>query len=286
MTAQPGIPPSSFQEQPKQSGAPLPPTPADPDPELLSSFQQAQSFGYWSVAGSSPDFYVPSYLEPTPAKKKSGIPKTLVTLGAICAAAVAVVSWRTLRPAPLPTSPVFVQVPTLTIPPRPPAQNPTLVAEIWQTYRQGAALSYRGNNRQALTHFSRLIQLSPDAVNYYNRGIIHYLAGYPQAAVADLDQSVLLDPTMAVSYYLRGNIRYEMGDRQGAFQDFRQGLSVEPSYMDPDDEHGFYARGLAKSRLGDVVGARLDLQTAAEISQRHNNTTFLRQVNTALSQLP
>lgn len=285
MTTQPGIPDHAVppQEQPVSAQEPKPLW----DPELLSSFEKAQSFGYWSAAGSLPEVYVPSYVEAPPQRGRGKIGKVALMVGTIVAAALAVVAWRTWRPLPTATSPVFVQVPTLTIPPRPPVtENPTLVAQIWETYHRGAALSYRGNNREALNYFTRLIQLSPDSINYYNRGIIHYLAGYPQAAIADLNQSVMLDPMMAVSYYLRGNIRYELGDRQGAFQDFQQGLSLEPSYMDPSDEHGFYARGLAKSRLGDVVGARQDLQTAAEISRRHNNTTFLRQVNTALSELP
>lgn len=264
---------------------------------------QESSFGYWS---SSWNTYTPPdeipYADMTPfsmglparpsrqhAKRRQAFALGLVLTVAVGTAATLI------RPLLLPSRP-YVSQPITTFNPNPSEiplspidpvnpNNATVINQIWTIYQQGASLSYRGNNREAIRHFSQLIQISPNAINYYNRGIIHALAGEPQAALADFDQAVALDPTLAVAYYFRGNVRYDLGNRQGAWSDYQQGLSVEPAPLDPDDEHGYYARGVARARLGDVPGAEADLYEAAAISQRHNNTTFLRQVNEALATL-
>ena len=83
----------------------------------------------------------------------------------------------------------------------------------------------------------------------------------------------------------RGN-RYDLEDEQAAFEDYNQAQSIERnSDIDPDDEHGYYGRALARSRLGDNQGAMEDLQKSAKLCSDHRNTATHQQVQETMRKL-
>ncbi|MDP8964169.1 MAG: hypothetical protein M3O33_09340, partial [Cyanobacteriota bacterium] len=55
-------------------------------------------------------------------------------------------------------------------------------------------------------------------------------------------------------------------DNQVAIEDYNQARLIEPDHdIDANDAHGYYGRGLARSRMGDNQGALEDLHKAATL---------------------
>ena len=152
-------------------------------------------------------------------------------------------------------------------------------------FGRGAARHNLGDNRGAVEDFTELIRLEPTDNNYYNRGVIYYLLGDCDRAILDLSQALELNLNFAAAYYHRGNARYDLEDQQGATEDYNIALQLEPADIDASDEHGFYGRGLARSRLGKVEEARVDLQKAAQLCSDRRNTTLHKKIMAAIEQL-
>ena len=152
-------------------------------------------------------------------------------------------------------------------------------------FLRGAARSNLGDYRGAIEDFTELVRLQPTDNNYYNRGVIYYLVGNYSEAIRDLKRALIINPKFVAAYYNRGNARYELGDEPGATEDYNLALQLEPADMDASDEHGFYGRGLAMSRMGRVEEARADLQKAAQICSDRHNTTLHKKIMAAIEQL-
>ena len=138
---------------------------------------------------------------------------------------------------------------------------------------------YLGDLQGSIADFSQVIQIHPTAAAYYNRGVSYYHADLLDLALEDLDQALLLRPTFVAGSYVRGNIRYELGEMQGALDDYQQALHTDPhdDDVDPDDEHGLFARALALAHLGDPESALQGMQQAIQISEQHQNRLLLDQ---------
>ena len=94
----------------------------------------------------------------------------------------------------------------------------------------GAALLERGATAEAIQHYSEAIRLRPKwAKAYLSRATIYGILGRDEEAVADCTEAIRLDKT-------------------------------KPRY--------FQSRGPARCRLGDVVGARTDMEAAGGPQQR------------------
>ena len=50
------------------------------------------------------------------------------------------------------------------------------------------------------------------------------------------------------------------------------------------DEHGFYARGIARARLGERVGATVDFHAAENLCAVYKNTITARRIRSAIAQ--
>ncbi|NER32852.1 MAG: hypothetical protein F6J93_02025 [Oscillatoria sp. SIO1A7] len=120
---------------------------------------------------------------------------------------------------------------------------------------------------------------------YYKRGVIHYLLGDCDRAIMDLTQAIELNLNFLAAYYNRSNARYDLGDEEGATEDYNLALKLEPADIDAGDEHGFYGRGLARSRLGKIEEARADLEEAARLCSDRKNTVFYEKIMAAIDKL-
>ncbi|MCS5698869.1 tetratricopeptide repeat protein, partial [Cyanobium sp. FGCU-52] len=80
---------------------------------------------------------------------------------------------------------------------------------------------------------------------YYNRGFTkaNGLGNY-QAAIADYDRAIDLDPKDLAAYQNRGRLRNWTGDQAGALADANRALA-----LDPNDNFTHIYLGLAELRL-------------------------------------
>jgi tetratricopeptide (TPR) repeat protein len=151
-------------------------------------------------------------------------------------------------------------------------------------YYPRAAINYYLENLDlALASYSKIIELSSSSSAYYNRAIIWWETSEDRLALADLDRAIDLNPHFVAAYYWRGNLYYQLGDETRGLDEYELAQSIEiETALIPEDEHGFYSRGVARARQGDRVGAMVDLHTAADLCARHKNTITTRHIRSAI----
>ena len=110
----------------------------------------------------------------------------------------------------------------------------TLVIEIEtddmfeQSFRQDQFDDCRG----AINVYTRMIEDSPgDVVYLIKRGLLHLEMSNPEAAIADLDYAIYINPDFAEAYEARAQVRMSMGNSQGAREDLVEAAELDPERM-------------------------------------------------------
>jgi tetratricopeptide (TPR) repeat protein len=101
---------------------------------------------------------------------------------------------------------------------------------------------------------------TPDALDFFRRGVEKLDRGDDRAAIEDFNQALRLNPHFAEAYSHRGTIRHDRGDYHGAIQDYNQVLRIYPQHAET-----YSNRGMARATLGDRWGAIQDFNQALEI---------------------
>ncbi|THB70910.1 MAG: tetratricopeptide repeat protein, partial [Desulfovibrio sp.] len=97
---------------------------------------------------------------------------------------------------------------------------------------------------------------------YNARGDFFAVRGDTQAALADFEQALELDPDKAAYWYDRGVLRKESGDLQGALEDLTRAVDLDSSHALAHME-----RASCLQRLGDSGAAAQDRERLAELDQ-------------------
>jgi eukaryotic-like serine/threonine-protein kinase len=116
-------------------------------------------------------------------------------------------------------------------------------------------------HRTLMEHFA---ELAGDAVPYFGRGTAQYQLGNIEAAIADYNKAIELDPNYVSAYRNRGSARYERGSLQGAVADFNKAIELDPKISSV-----YLGRGVARSRLGDLNAAITDYTRSIELTPAH-----------------
>jgi tetratricopeptide (TPR) repeat protein len=95
---------------------------------------------------------------------------------------------------------------------------------------------------------------------YYYRGLMKYLEGETEGAIADYSIAIELDQTYAKAYHDRGTAKNKVGDFQGAVYDYRMAVTYDPGMV-----QGYNNMGDAKRQIGDYQGAERDYTVAINI---------------------
>ena len=81
----------------------------------------------------------------------------------------------------------------------------------------------------AIANYDRAIALEPDDADaYHNRGIAKDGQGDYAGAIADFDRAIALDPYDADVYHNRGVAKAEQGDYAGAIADYDRVITLDP----------------------------------------------------------
>ncbi len=123
---------------------------------------------------------------------------------------------------------------------------------------RGLVLHTEGKLDQALSDFTREIELNPHyAEAYNNRGIVLGELGRFDEAIGDFSTAVEMDPSMDVAYLNRGVALERIGSIGRAIDDYTAALALSPGRPDI-----YMHRGIARGSLGDWKRAEKDFTSA------------------------
>lgn len=93
---------------------------------------------------------------------------------------------------------------------------------------------------------------------YLERGVAHHYLGEDDAALADFNQAIELDPRLAAAYSARGSIFRARGDFKRAMEEFTKSINIESNV------NAYYERGETYESLGEHQKAIDDYDKAVQ----------------------
>ncbi|MEI9814587.1 MAG: tetratricopeptide repeat protein [Acidobacteriota bacterium] len=113
---------------------------------------------------------------------------------------------------------------------------------------------------KAVADWNQAIQLDAnDTAAYTARGTFYQASGDTAKALADLEQSLRLTPTVD-GFFQRGQLYATLGQYDKALRDYDQAIAERR-----DAPYVYLARSAAKKALGDEEGSQRDAARAAEL---------------------
>ncbi len=127
---------------------------------------------------------------------------------------------------------------------------------------------YRGNAKDdlkdyqaAIADFDEAIKLNPElAEAFNNRGPAKFKLGNHLGALADFDRAIALNPDYAEALNNRSAVKVILGDYQGALEDSNKAIQ-----LNADHAGAFVNRGKSKGMLEDFEGAIADFDEALRL---------------------
>ena len=96
-------------------------------------------------------------------------------------------------------------------------------------HQRGQQYHLEDQYEAAKADYEQAIKLDPTNSNYYvSRGEFYEEAKQDDRALADFSKAITLDPTNAIAYIYRGVIYELRGDKERAIADYRKILELEP----------------------------------------------------------
>jgi len=112
--------------------------------------------------------------------------------------------------------------------------------------------------------FAGKVAVSPSAEwtpdDLYLQGTDKFQKGNYQGAIADLNQSITLNPGNAAAYNSRGNAHFELREYQNAISQYNKAIALNPEYAE-----AYFNRGLAHTLTGNKAQAEQDRLKANQL---------------------
>jgi len=132
---------------------------------------------------------------------------------------------------------------------------------------RGLSWYKKGDHDQAISDFTRAIELNPRYANaYYNRGIAYDDKGQYDRAISDYTRAIELNPKHAKAYITRGIAHGSKGQFDRAISDFNAAIEI-----DPGGAGVYYNRGLAYRLKGQYDQAISDYTKAIEVNPENRS---------------
>jgi regulator of sirC expression with transglutaminase-like and TPR domain len=107
-------------------------------------------------------------------------------------------------------------------------------------FYQGKNLYEQGNNEEALTYYTKFLEVFPNDHKGYNyRGLVYVARKKYPEAIKDFSKAIQLDAKYAAAYNNRGEAYFKIEENEKAIKDFSTVIKIFPDNWD-----AYYARGL------------------------------------------
>ncbi len=169
-------------------------------------------------------------------------------------------------------------------------QTLDLDPEHLQAYIQRSWIYFRQENYKRAKRDCQSAIILDEACFWANYvlGIVNGLLGLKNNAMTNFSRAIELSPNYVSARYHRGLLYQDLGDMPKAFSDFEQARSVQDRGLErlvDRDETGFYAEGLALYHLGQPEAARTILMLGALAAKRFNNPSFHKLIQSSIESL-
>ena len=146
---------------------------------------------------------------------------------------------------------------------------------------RGARAHQRNEYEAALADYDMAIQLNPDnAQVFYNRGLVGMeLKRYPDA-LADFNKVIELNPNNANAYNNRGNVQVKLEQYEEALNDYDAAIR-----LNPDHAAAYYHRGDVKVKLGNLNLASEDLHQALQLAAQIGDANLIVRIGELLQEI-
>jgi len=132
----------------------------------------------------------------------------------------------------------------------------------WAYNDRGYAYLNLGNLDAAIADLNKALEINPElALAYSNRGGAYLTLGNLDAAMADLNKALEINPELALAYSNRGGAYLNLGNYEAAMADFNKALEINPELAE-----AYGNRGGAYNDLGNLDAAMADFNKALEIN--------------------
>ena len=98
---------------------------------------------------------------------------------------------------------------------------------------KGAAYAFKGQLNEAITEFSKTIEISPRfAYAYLGRGTAYAYKYQFDQAISDYSKAIEMNPRDADAYFLRGFAYFKKGQYDQAISDFNKAIELKPKFAE------------------------------------------------------
>ena len=102
-----------------------------------------------------------------------------------------------------------------------------------EAYSKGCEYSKNGNYDQAISEYTKAIEINPNYEQAYgNRGGSYANHGNLPKAISDYTKAIELNPKDVMNYYNRGTVYKDQGDLAQAASDFTKAIEIDPNYFE------------------------------------------------------
>ncbi|MBN1990995.1 MAG: tetratricopeptide repeat protein [Bacteroidales bacterium] len=131
-------------------------------------------------------------------------------------------------------------------------------------YQRGVLNNIKEQYRRSIEDFTKALELNPNqsllVQIYLNRALANIRETYLDAAMADYNAALEIDPRNSSVYNSRGFTNYRLGNYLDAINDYSKGLDLEPN-----NAISVYNRGMAYLKLGDKANACVDFHKSCKL---------------------
>jgi tetratricopeptide (TPR) repeat protein len=137
-----------------------------------------------------------------------------------------------------------------------------LAPQYVQALRQRAAIwtEHKKDFDRGIADLSESLRLDPqDAASLAHRGSAWREKKDFERAIADYSEAILVDPKETFAWNRRGVVYLMLGDYRAAIADFNSAIKIWP-----EDSNSLFGRGLARRMMGDQAGGEADMAAATK----------------------